>query len=68
MAYVEITDQVIKDTIKYAVCALYDVENLNEMLADNDASLNYHAEAVKRIKDYLNGWGDELIQALHKYD
>jgi hypothetical protein len=68
MSKMVISASVINDTIESAIGSLYEVENLNDILMDNDLSLAENGDFFKVVRKYLNGLKKEYISALTKYD
>ncbi len=65
---IEINDKVIKDAVSSAICSIYDLEQINDALIDNDSSLYAHKEELKKIICTIHYMKTDLINALHQYD
>lgn len=63
-----ITNSDIIETIESARGFLYEVENLNDRLMENEPSLAENGETFKNIHTFLKGLKTELVSALTKYD
>lgn len=63
-----ITISDIIETIESARALLYEVENLNDRLMEDDPSLAENEETFKNFHTFLNGLKTELAIALTIYD
>lgn len=62
------TKEMIEGTIQCAIGMLYEVENLNDQLIDNEPCLAENGESFERMRTYLRNLKKELTDALAKYD
>lgn len=65
---IEINDQIIKDAVSSAICSIYNLEEINDALVDNDSSLLANKEELKKIVFAIHSMKIDLINALHQYD